>query len=65
MNNVKRLPTGVYVVSYKTSDGTTRFKVLTQRQFNLQYKMNVWWTKTKDYLKSNNISTYVANEKND
>ena len=56
MRRVK-LDTGVHVIAYKGGDGVTRFKALTQSQYNLHYKHNVWWTKFKEYLNSININT--------
>ena len=57
MGNFKKLPTGLHVYSYKGVDGVVRFRVLTQKQFNDTYTMNVWWSKTKEILSKINIKT--------
>lgn len=55
--NYKRLKTGVHVIATKGSDGITRYTAVTQSQFNLHYKHNVWWSKLKQYLSKLNIQT--------
>lgn len=57
MRSFIKLDTGIHVYSYKGVDGVVRFKVLTQKQFNETYKMNVWWTKVKCSLSSLQIKT--------
>jgi len=57
MDSYKKLPTGLHVCSFIGADGVTRFKAMTQKQFNNAYKMNVWWTMVKNSLSSQNIKT--------
>ena len=57
MDSLRRLDTGIHVYSYKGVDGVTRFKVLTQEQYNKTYLMNVWWSIVKDSLSSWGIKT--------
>lgn len=55
--NIKKLETGVHVIATKGSDGVIRFTAVTQNQYNLHYKHNVWWTRFKDYLSNIKINT--------
>lgn len=57
MDSFKKLETGLHVCSYKGADGVIRFRAMTQRQFNDAYKMNVWWSKVKRSLSSQQITT--------
>lgn len=52
----KRLPTGIIVTSRKGRDGVIRIRTINQ-DTNFKYKYNVWWSKTKETLKSINIIT--------
>lgn len=53
MQNFKRLKTGIVTWESVASDGTTRVNV--EKVSNLKYKRNVFWTKTKNYLRTINI----------
>lgn len=52
----KRLPTGIIVTSQRGRNGVVRIKIVNQ-DANFRYKYNVWWSKTKEILKSINIIT--------
>jgi len=54
MIKFQTLDTGISVFSYKRKDGAIRIKVLDK---NETYKLNVWWTKIKYSLSSQQIST--------
>lgn len=58
---IVKLDTGIYVYSYLNDKGARCYKTLTKDQYNLQYKMNTWWSKVKYNL--NKLGINVINKK--